>query len=139
MTMWRRDQRFPIVSGSILEAFRDGLSAYSDGLSTGTKVPDTKTRRMVTVRDDGGTAAGRIQPRRQGVNVWADDPVEAEKIALEVIHIAEKVLPDGVVIAATSGFVGPLVVDDDVPYIVGGKTLTHYFVSFVADVKASNA
>lgn len=137
--MWRRDQRFPIVSGTILEKLRSGLSAYSDGLSTGTKVPEVQTRRMVTVRDDGGNTAGRIQSRRQGVNVWADDAVEAETIALEVLHIAEKALPDGVVIAATSGFIGPYEVDDDVPYIVGSKSLTHYFVSFIADVKASNA
>lgn len=137
--MWRRDQRFPIVSGTILEKLRAGLATYSDDLSTGTKVPEIKTRRMVTVRDDGGTAAGRIQPRRQGVNVWADDPVEAETIALEVIHIAETDLPDGQIIARTSGFIGPLMVDDDAPYIVEGNTLTQYFVSFIADVKAFNA
>lgn len=139
--MFRRDQRFPISTGPITIALRTALSAtaYSAGLSVGAKLPQTLTRRMVTVRDDGGSTAGRIQSRRQGVNVWADNPVDAEKIALEIIHIAESVIPDGSVVSGTSGFVGPYEVDDDVPFVVGGKNLTHFFVSFIADVKAYNA
>lgn len=94
---------------------------------------------MVTVRDDGGPTLGRIQSRRHGVNVWADNPVDAEKIALEIIHIAESIIPNGVVISGTSGFVGPYEVEDDVPFVVDKKNLTHFFVSFIADVKAYNA
>lgn len=139
--MFRRDQRFPISTGVIVAALDTGLVAASwgTGLTVGAKVPKTKTARMVTVRDDSGAVSGRVQSRRQGINVWADSSVDAEKIALEVIHIAEMSLPTGATIAATSGFIGPYEVDDDVPYVVGGKTLTHFFVSFIADVKASNA
>lgn len=143
--MFIRDQRFPISDGVIVTTLRAALVAKwtATGLTVGTKLPTTtKTRRMVTVRDDSGTAVGRVQPRRQGINVWADDPVDALNIALDVIHIAESALPGvklagQVVIAGTSGFVGPQEVDDDVPYVVGNKNLTHYFVSFIADVKAS--
>lgn len=139
--MFRRDQRFPISTGVIVAGFTTGLAAspFSAGLIVGGKLPNVLTRRMVTVRDDGGGTVGRIQSRRQGVNVWADSPTDAEKIAFECIHIAELTIPDGSVIAATSSFVGPYQVDDDVAYVVGGKSLTHYFFSFVADVKASNA
>lgn len=137
--MFIRDQRFPISTGVIVAAFQAGLAAYSSGLTVAGKVPATPTRRMVTVRDDGGNTSGRVQSRRQGVNVWADSAVDAATIAFECIHVAELSLPTGQIIAATSGFVGPYEVDDDVPYVVGGKSLAHYFFSFVADVKASNA
>lgn len=144
--MFIRDQRYPISDGLIVTTLRTELTALwtAVGLSVGTKLPATKTRRMVTVRDDSGAAEGRVQSRRQGVNVWADDPIDALNMALDVVHIAESVLPGeklagSVAIAATSGFVGPQEVDDDVPYVVGTKNLTHYFVSFIADVKAFNA
>jgi len=137
-----RDQRYPISDGVIVSTLRSELAAdWATGLTVGTEFPTNKTRRMVTVRDDSGAAVGRVQPRRQGVNIWADSPVDALNLALDVMHIAESVLPGtklaGVtIIAGTSGFVGPQKVDDDIPYVVGNKTLTHYFVSFIAATKA---
>lgn len=141
--MFVRSQRFPITDGVIVTTLRTALTAKwgATGLTVGTKLPATKTRRMVTVRDDSGTATGRTQPRRQGINVWADDPVNALDMALDVIHFAEELLPGAklagvTIISATSGFVGPQEVSDEVPYIVDGKNLTHYYVAFVATTKA---
>jgi hypothetical protein len=134
-----RDQEFPISDGPIVAAIRAAFVAkgWGTGLSSGTVLPATKTRRMFTVRDDGGTAVGRTQARRQGVNLWSDDPVEVKLMGLEALRVAQFVLPTGSVIAATSGFFGPVPIDDDVPYVVATKPLHHVFVSFVADVKAS--
>lgn len=136
--MFIRSQRFPISGGLILDVVRSELSGIwgANGLTVTRKRPEAMTRRVVTVRDDSGTTVGRVQPRRQGVNVWADDPVDAIQIALDVLSIAEKDLPNGTLISGTHDFVGPYEIDDDTTIEVDGKILTHYFVSFVADVKA---
>ena len=141
--MFIRDQRFPITDGTIIGTIRTKLIAKwsATGLSTGTKLPAIKTRRMVILRDDSGTAVGRTQPKRQGVNIWADDPIDALNMALDVLHIAEKDLPgvklSGVtIISATSGFFGPEEITDEPQYVVASKNLTHYYVAFTATAKA---
>lgn len=137
--MWVRDQRLPISSGSIVGALKAGLTAggFGANLSGGTKLPTTKTARMFTVRDDSGPVQGRVQRRRQGVNVWAPDPVEAEKMALEGVRICQAVLPGSGPIVATSDFAGPFEIPEDTPYVVGGKNLTNYYFSFVCSVVAA--
>lgn len=136
--MFIREQRFPISDGAIVTALRAGLAdTWSTGLTVGTETPKTATRRMVTVRDDSGLAVGRVQARRQGINVWAESDVAAQNLALDAVHICQSDLPTGPVIAATSQFAGPFKIDDEVPYVVGGDNLAHYYFTFVADVKAA--
>jgi hypothetical protein len=141
-----RSQRFPISDGEIVSALETGLAASwgaAGTLTVRTKLPETKTRRMVTVRDDSGLAVGRTQPRRQGVNVWADTSVDALNLALDAMHICETVLPDGYIIAAADRFTGPYEIQDDVPYVVQvsgvSTSLIHYYFTFVATVKAAAA
>ncbi len=139
--MWVRSQRFPISDGLIVAALRSGL-AETWG-TVGTEVPPTKTRRMVTVRDDSGLAVGRTQPRRQGINVWADSSVDALNLALDAMRICESALPVGDVIVSANQFTGPYKIDEDVPYTVVvstvSKVLTHYYFTFIATVKAAAA
>jgi hypothetical protein len=138
--MFIRSQRFPISDGVITAALRSGLeTTWGTGLTVSRQLPAVKTRRMVTVRDDSGTATGRTQPRRQGVNVWADDPVDAINIALDAMHICQTDLPTGSIVSATSEFSGPYEIDEDVPFVVGQKNLTHYYFIFTATVKAAAA
>lgn len=144
--MWVRSQRFPISDGVIVTALRSGLSSTwgtSGTLTVGTKVPATKTRRMVTVRDDSGQAVGRTQPRRQGINVWADSSVDALNLALDAMKVCETVLPTGSVIVAANQFTGPFEIEEDVPYVVlvsgVSKSLIHYYFTFIATVKAAAA
>ncbi len=144
--MWIREQRFPISDGLIVAALRSGLAATWGSIGTltvGTKVPATKTRRMVTVRDDSGLAVGRTQPRRQGINVWADSSVDALNLALDAMEICQAELPTGDVIVAVDGFTGPFEIDEDVPYTaaVSGvtKSLFHFYFTFVCTVKAAAA
>lgn len=134
-----RSQRFPISDGIIVASLKAGLTTIwgATGLTVQQKLPATKTRRMVTLRDDSGTAVGRTQPRRQGVNVWADSAADAINVALDAIHICQTTLPTGTVISATDQFAGPYEIDDDPQYTVGGKNLTHYYFTFVATVKAA--
>lgn len=140
--MWVREQRFPIVTGPLVSVGRAGLIVRGwSPVTVRARKPvgttaDPLTRRMVTIRDDGGSSSGRTQARRLGVNVWADDPVDAENMALDLVSIFQAA-PNGVVVAATSEFVGPYEVPEDVPLVVGGKNLTHFYFSFRAVVKAA--
>lgn len=130
------DIRFPISDGVIVAALKAGLAVkWGAGLSGGTKLPGTKTRRMFTVRDDSGPQEGRLSRRRQGVNIWADSPVDALNMALDAMSIC-RLLPGGI-ITATDSFSGPVEISEDTPYVVGGKDLTHYFFAFRASVKGS--
>jgi hypothetical protein len=142
--MFIRSQRFPISDGEIVGVLRAGLAGTwgaAGTLTVQTKLPATKTRRMVTVRDDSGLAVGRTQARRQGVNVWADTAVDALNLALDAMHICQADLPDGDIISAADRFTGPYEIEDDVPYVVQvsgvSKSLSHFYFTFIATVKAA--
>ena len=133
-----RPVRFPISDGAIVTALRTGLTAkWSSGLTVSPKLPPTKTRRMVTVRNDSGPQEGVTSRRRYGVNVWADTSVDAENMALDAMSVLQT-LPTGTPIVATDSFSGPFEVDDDPPYVVASKNLTHYYFAFRASVKGSS-
>lgn len=129
---------FPISDGAVVEALLTGLTAdgWGTGLSGGTVTPDTKTRRMFTVRDDSGPQDGRNSRRRQGVNVWADDPVDALNMALDAMKHC-RALPNGDPITATDTFTGPFEVPTSTPHVVGGKELTNFYFTFRLSVKGS--
>lgn len=125
----------PIVDGIIVAAFRAGLIAagWGTGLTVQRKLPDPFTARMVTVRNDGGPAV-RQSLRRFGINVWADDSLDAEKIAGECSLIARK-LPGTSPFAATDSFVDPVEIEDDPAFTVANKTLTHFYFPFRATLR----
>lgn len=128
--------RFPGTDGVLVSALRAGLVARSwAGVTVSQKLPATKTARMVTVRNDGGLQDRSTQNRAYGINVWADSSVDAENIALDCMADL-RVLPTGSPFAATGEFSGPYEVPEDVPFVVGGKNLAHYYFSFVATVRA---
>lgn len=133
------DQRLPISDGFIVNSLRGGLisAGWSSGLFGGTELPATKTRRMFTVRDDSGPLVGRVQARRQGINVWADSSVDALNMALDAMRICQRDLPNGEIVVSTSGFSGPFKIPVETPVVVGNKNLTNYYFTFVAGVKAS--
>lgn len=134
----------PVADGAIVTAFRAGLIAagWGSGLTVQRKLPDTLTRRMVTVRNDGGPSV-RQSLRRYGINVWADDSLDAEKIAAECSLLARK-LPGTSPFVATDNFVDPIeileagdAVGDDARFTVGGKTLTHFYFPFRATLRGA--
>lgn len=136
--------RPPVADGVIVTAFRAGLTAagWGSGLKVQRKLPSPLTRRMVTIRNDGGPA-GRQSLRRYGVNVWADDSLDAEQIAGECSLIARR-LPGTSPFVATSGFVDPVeivdggeAVGDDAAFAVGGVTLTHFYFPFRATLRSA--
>ena len=148
--MFIREQRFPISTGPLVAIAKAGLLAKgwsATGMTIRPERPagttaDPLTRRMVSIRDDSGPVVGRIQSRRQGVNVWADSAVDAENICLDLMSIFEA-CPDGNPITATRGFSGPYKVPADNPLTVivstVPKPLTNFYFAFIADVKASAA
>lgn len=136
--MFRAAIRFPITDGAIVSVLRAGLVARwgSSGLVVQGKLPDAKVRRMVTVRNDSGPQEERISRRRYGVNVWADDPVDAENMALDVLAILQT-MATGFPIVSADSFSGPFEVSDDPQMTVANKNLTHFYCAFRASVKAS--
>lgn len=138
MGFMRRDIEFPISDGILHAALRVGLieKGWGTGLTVQPKLPATKTRRMVTGRNDSGPQEGRISFRRYGFNWWADDPVEAQNMALDGMSVL-RLLADGDPIAAVDQFAGPFEIDDDSPYEVGSKVLTHFYSTCRVAVKGS--
>lgn len=127
----------PVADGVIVTALRTGLvvAGWGSGLTTQRKLPDPLTRRMVTVRNDGGPAA-RQSLRRYGINVWADDSLEAELIAGECSLILRR-LPGTSPVTATDSFVDPVEIDDDPPFVVGNKNLFHFYFPFRATLRSA--
>ncbi len=130
--MLARDITFPSSLGTVVRAVRASLTDFP-GVVVHPKLPDDKVRLMVTVRDDGGTPRNGVSRRRHGFNVWADSPVEAEQLA---IAVADACRSDLAALEVTD----PIEVSDSTDDVltVGGETLTHYFLSAVLLVRATN-
>lgn len=87
---------------------------------------------MVTVRDDGGSDRDGVERRRHSLNVWADNPVDAENLARDVAAGLRAGL------AATNIAVLEVEDETDDVLVVAGKNLTHYLVACTIPVRASN-
>lgn len=130
---------FPISDGLILARWRARLETnWSDGLRIDSqKDGEPLARRLVTLRNDSGPQSTSMSQRRYGGNVWADDPVDAEKIALELMN-ESRLLPRTVgVIKRVDSFNGPFEILDDPQVTAGGALLSHYYFTFRAFVKGS--
>lgn len=130
--------KFPVTDGTIVTAIRTALTvSWSTGLTVQRKLPATLTNRMVTVRNDSGPQ-DRQSLRRYGINVWADDSLEAEQIALDAMAGLRSLAGTGA-IAAADQFSGPFEIDDDPPFTVSGESLTHFYFTFRATVRGTRA
>lgn len=132
---------FPSTTGKVCAVLRAGFVAsgkdFATGVTTQPKLPATKTKRMVTVDDNSGPDDGPQTRRRQGVNVWAEDAVTAEALALLAMAILRN-CADGKPITATDSFTGPYEVADDPKYVVANKELSHYFFAFRLTARGSS-
>jgi hypothetical protein len=132
---------FPVTDGILVSGLRAGLAAaalsYSSGVYVARKLPDARTARMVTVRNDSGPEDATQSRRRYGFNVWADDSVDAEKLALLAMAVLRK-LPDGQPITAVDSLSGPFEIEDDPQQVVGGKNLTHFYFTARVSVRGSS-
>lgn len=132
--MQAHDITFPSSLGVIVRGTREYLTAAGwTGVTTQPKLPATKTARMVTVRDDGGTPRNGLSRRRHGFNIWANSPTDAENLAIAVA--------DGCRASFAALEVSdPVEVTDDTDArtLVDDKPLTHYFLSAVLLIRASN-
>lgn len=130
-----REVTYPASTGPVVRALRTFLTAGGwTGVTVQPKLPATKTARMVTVRDDGGTPRDGISRRRHGFNIWANDPVDAQNLAIAVANGCRSAL-------TAVDVSDPIEITDDADEhtIVAGKPLAHYFVSAVLIIRASNA
>lgn len=130
---------FPITTGLVVVALKSGLagSAFAIGLTVQPELPDAKTRRMVTVRNDGGPDDGVQSRRRYGFNVWADSSDDAENLALLCMAIL-RTLPDGKPVTLVDQLSGPYSIADDPPYKLAGKSLHHFFFTARFSVRGTN-
>ena len=119
--------RFPSSDLTVIAALRGGLTSWS-GLTVGRKLPPltSMTRRMIIVRNDSGPVEGVQSRRRYGFNGWADSSVDAENLLLDAMAVLQ-VAADGNPITFTDAFSGPYEIDDETPYVVGGKRLYHFY------------
>jgi hypothetical protein len=124
---------FPSTVGIAVRVIRNGLEVSdrpeASDVTVLPKLAGTKTRRMVTVRDDSGPDDQTQTRRRHGVNVWAEDAVTAEALALLCMAILRS-CADGKPVTHTDEFSGPYEVTEDPPYMVGDDELAHYFFTF---------
>lgn len=130
--------KFGTTDGLVVTKIRSSLSAFASGLTVQRTLPETKTRRMATVRNDSGPENGTLSFRRYGVNVWADSSTDAENMA-HVAMAGLRTLPGTDSIKSTDSFSGPFEVEEDVPIVVGGKTLTHFYFAFRLAAKGVQA
>lgn len=90
--------RHPSTTRIVREALRGGL----DDIVVGRTVPHPRPSRFVTASRFGG-AAGTVVSDRPiiGVEVWAGDPDAAEDLALDALHVLQRLagtVVDGVTI-----------------------------------------
>jgi hypothetical protein len=132
--MFVRDIEFPISTGPLVGILDAGLEDdWAEGLSTGGDIPDPKTARMVTVRDDAGPQDEVQERRRQGINVWAA-PDEVEQLARKCMHIFRVHRGGGIHL---DQFSGPFEIPDETPYVVDGIVLAHFYFTCRASVKGT--
>jgi hypothetical protein len=98
---------------------------------------------MVTLRNDSGPVEMSRSIRRYGVNLWCDNSVDGEapsldceRFALDAMSVLQTVA-DGAPIARLYNFSGPYEVDDEMPYVVAGKQLAHFYFAFTALVRGT--
>jgi hypothetical protein len=135
------DVLFPSTVGLVVRALLDGYASssrdYASGVAVQPELPEVKSARMVTVRDDSGADDSTQTRRRKGVNVWAEDAITAENLALLSMAILRKAA-DGKPITATRSFAGPYKVYDDPAYSVDGRSLAHYYFAFELSARGVN-
>jgi hypothetical protein len=132
--MFVRDIEFQLSTVPLLSILDAGLEAdWSEGLSSGGDIPDPKTARMVTVRDDSGPQDLVQERRRQGINCWAA-PGEVERFARACMRIFRVHRGGGIHL---DQFSGPFEVSDETPYVVDGVELAHFYFTCRASVKGT--
>lgn len=132
--MQAHDISYPPTVGPVVQGMRAYLAnAGWSGVTTTPKRGTAPTARMVTVRDDGGKPRDGISRRRHGFNIWANTPTDAQDLAAAVADGCRKVF-------RATEVTDPIDVTDetDERTVVAGKSLTHYFLSAVITVRASN-
>lgn len=129
----------PVLTGALVGLLRAGFQtagqAYSSNVTVADRKPRPTPRRLVTVRDDGGPDDTVFSVRRIGVNVWADDPVDAEKLALLAGAILRSANDD--VVVHVDQISSPVRIDDETAETVAGKNLTHFYFAARPTVRGS--
>ena len=136
---------FAPITGPLVIYLRAQLLAsaetYTSDVLVRSQLPSSSSyqKRMVVVRDDGGTDRGPISDRAISVNVWAEDSPTADLLCRYSIALFKK-LPDGAPIVGVQTFSGPFeVISQTTGKIdVNGVTLSQYFFTFDALQRGEN-
>lgn len=133
--MFNPPATFSPVEGHLLGHWRSALASWAP-ISVTRKRPPTMPKRLLTLRDDSGPHRQGTALLDQGVNVWADDPVDAKSICFDAIAALRDISGVGNLVT-TSDVVGPREVDDEPAFTYQGMPLHHYYFSFAVLVRAS--
>ena len=109
--------RFPDTELVLTGLLRDALDArpepYAADVYVGTKVPDPRRARMVTIRRDGGLVTeGLLEDAQVGVNVWASSEQEVNDLA-RLVHALLWAAPDGKPVCRVLTVSGPIAIADE--------------------------
>lgn len=122
---------FPDAELWATAALRSALAGRDEEYATGVKisnaVPTTRPARLVTIRRDGGAAAGILDNPRLGVNVWAATEQDATDLARLVTALLLSLPGDDVCVRMRQA-AGPSPVADAQP---------RRFMSFEAALRGS--
>ena len=127
------DIKFPSTDGAVVARLKAVLSAHNP-VTVQPLLPATKTKRMVTVRNDSGPQTGVLARNRYGINHWAETRALAEQMALDAMAGMRRV--PGMVV---DEFSGPYEIPDEVPYVVAGATLSHYYWTCRVSARGTNS
>lgn len=131
--MFYAPSEIPLVTGDVLAHYRSALDSW--GVTCVETRPETMPKRLLTVRDDGGPAGVTSAVLRLGVNVWADNKVDAAKLARDAVTASWGLRGVGS-IKTVSDMTAPSEVDDEPQFTFQGNPLYHYFFTFRVVVKA---
>lgn len=139
------DVLFPIATGHVIGRLGDMLAARGESAAADVSVwrvlppKGERSKRMVTVRDDGGPVEGVQSRRRLGFNVWAESSVKAERLALICMGLVGS-MADGSPVTAVDSVSGPFEVLEASKDLltVDGDTLAHYYFSARVSVRGSD-
>lgn len=127
------DVKFPSTDGLVVARLKVVLASWNP-VTVQPLLPATKTLRMVTARNDSGPQDSVIARSRYGFNHWAETRVIAEQMALDAMAGMRRVSG-----ASTDSFSGPFEIPDETPFVVGGKSLSHYYWACRVSARGTNA
>lgn len=102
-----------VVTGLLRELLATRTEPYAADVYVGTKVPNPRRARMVTIRRDGGAPVdGLLEAVQVGINVWADTEQNVNDLA-RLVSALLWAAPDGKPVCRVDVISGAIAIADE--------------------------